>query len=361
MANKWMARMAKEEESVKYDFDPFSNILTSRSPSVNYLFGRTHGLPFGYSVIFFGPAKGGKSLIINDMIGNLHQKDPTAIAIKFDTEARSQLQTPMESNVENKLFGIDPNRINIFETNHPGKIFNYIAKDVAEMCAEGAPIRVIAIDSISGVQGRRNMDNNDVMAYTIADQASVITDGLRLVLPVIRKYKIALLITCQVRMQMDPNIAKYEKYKMGAATALQHFAEMFFLVEKISGKAARLDAHGNQLEDDNRRDMADHAQGTAHRIRATCKGNSAEGGALGRVGELTFDYKRGVINQYQEVFELGLAQGVIEKPNNVTYQFGDKSWRGREAILESLKGDPVLYDGILLKVKELDAMPKKLI
>ncbi len=58
--------------SVSYDYDPLlsDNCLRSSSPSVNWVFGhKGHGLPLGFSMILFGPPKGGKSILCNDFIG----------------------------------------------------------------------------------------------------------------------------------------------------------------------------------------------------------------------------------------------------------------------------------------------------
>ena len=351
---KWMAKMQKMENVVKNDYNPFAHIVESRSPSLNFTFGRTHGLPAGYTLLMYGPSKSGKSLVINDMIGYQHQLDDDAIAIKFDTEVRSELQTPTEADEGNNIFGIDPKRVITFKTNHPKDIFDFIERDVPAMCQEGVPVKIIAIDSINGIQGRRGTGNDSIMDMTIGDQALTLQEGFKRILPVQRKYNIAMICSAQVRAEMDPQAARYSKYRMGAANATMHYAEYHALVEKVNSKESKSDDLGNVMEDEPRKDMSGHTQSTGHRIRFTMKGNSADGGCIGRTAEFTIDYKKGMSFKEQEVFALGIAQGVIAKPTLQSYSFKDKSWRGYSAALEAIKNDNALYNEILKEIKAKD-------
>jgi len=58
------------------------------SPSLGYVFAKTHGLPKGFTVTLFGPPGGGKSLISAAITGQLHKDDPESLAVKFNTEMR---------------------------------------------------------------------------------------------------------------------------------------------------------------------------------------------------------------------------------------------------------------------------------
>jgi hypothetical protein len=93
-------------------------------PSVNWSFAMPgNGMPFGYSMILYGPPKGGKSFLINAMIGQLHKDDPEAIAITYNTELRGQIQTNAN---QLALWGIDPDRFQVYDTNAPENIFDKI-------------------------------------------------------------------------------------------------------------------------------------------------------------------------------------------------------------------------------------------
>lgn len=77
-------------------------------------------------------------------------------------------------------------------------------------------------------------------------------------------------------------------------------------------------------------------------------------GPKGRVGEFTLDYGHGIINTHEEVFLLGLARGIIEKPNQVMYKVGSIEWKGKEAILTALRDDADLRATILRELKARD-------
>ena len=77
-------------------------------------------------------------------------------------------------------------------------------------------------------------------------------------------------------------------------------------------------------------------------------------GVKGRCGEFTFDYKRGIINQHEEVFILGRNRNIIQRPNNTTYAFGDRKWVGAPAMIAALKDDTELYKAVLFNLKKAD-------
>src|SRR4051812_24849259 len=106
--NKWMAKLQKMNGVVTERKDIFKNVIRSFSPSANFVYGRTHGLPRGYTEVLFGPPKEGKSVYSHMKIGWLHQTDPDAIAIKIDTEFRADGQLTEEAM---RLYGIDPDRL----------------------------------------------------------------------------------------------------------------------------------------------------------------------------------------------------------------------------------------------------------
>jgi hypothetical protein len=105
--NKWMQEFDKVEGFVDYTQDAFMEGARSPSPSVNFIFGNTHLIPWGASVIFWGPPKGGKSLICNLIAGQVHKDYPEALVLKFNSEMREKFQMTERSL---RMFGIDPDR-----------------------------------------------------------------------------------------------------------------------------------------------------------------------------------------------------------------------------------------------------------
>src|SRR6185369_14528814 len=86
--NKWMTRLGKHDSARQWDYNPYAHILRFSSPGLNFVFGKTHGLPLGQPLVIYGPNKAGKTILAYDLIAELHRSDPDAIAIRFDTEMR---------------------------------------------------------------------------------------------------------------------------------------------------------------------------------------------------------------------------------------------------------------------------------
>lgn len=350
MANKWMQKLLKLEGALEVRRDVFANPLKTSSPSVNYVYGKTHGLPFGYTSVLFGPPKGGKSVLLHMMIGWLHQTDPDAIAVKIDPEFRSEAQLTDEMLA---LYGIDPERLLIIQTNTPSGAFDQIEKNIAALCHEGCPVRLIGIDSISGVQGQREMNADTVEQQTIGDHALTVQKGLKRILPVIRKHSIALVIVAQARAEMDLTEQKRgNKFKMQASYGLQHMAEYFVVVEANKNKAGRTDLSGKEFVNADLTDLAGKNEQTAMKIKVKMKDSSL--GPKGRTGEFTFHFRKGLINTHEEVFLLGTGYGIIENPKAGTYTFGGHSWRGKEAVVTALAEDQALCDEVMAEFQRRD-------
>jgi RecA/RadA recombinase len=350
MANKWMQKLQKLNGAVIETKDRFAKVCCTFSPSVNFIFGRTHGLPFGYTTVLYGPPKGGKSVLLHMMIGWLHQTDPDAIAVKIDPEFRSEGQLDPDSAA---AFGIDLERLVIIQTNSPSDCFDQIEKDISAMCQQGAPIRLIGIDSVSGIQGRREMTSESVEKQTIGDHAQTIQIGLKRILPVIRKHDIALVLVAQIRAEMDmTEQMRGNKFKMQASYGLQHMAEYFVAVEPNRTKDGRTDIHGNEFVNEDATDLAGKSELTAMKIRTKMKDSSM--GPKGRTGEFTFHFKKGVVNQYEEVFKLGTGRGIVDRPNNLVYAFGGEKWNGKDNFVAALKDRPELCEAIITELKRRD-------
>jgi RecA/RadA recombinase len=140
-------------------------------------------------------------------------------------------------------------------------IFDRIEKDIAAMCQEGAPIRLVIIDSINAIQGRRAMNADTIMTQQIGDLALTLQDGFKRILPVQRKYKIAVILTSHVRAEMDQaEQMRGNKVKMAAGFGVQHYGEYFMYVEQNRSKAGSETLLGEKLEDENNTDLMDKAE-----------------------------------------------------------------------------------------------------
>jgi len=175
MANKWMQKLQKMDGAIEKDYNPFAreNILRSPSPSLNWIFGKGAGIPFGYSAIFYGPPKSGKSLSSYLMASQLHKDDPEALVVRFDTEMRADAQL-------DPMWGIDQDRFMAYNVNDPTQIYDRIANEFADMLEQGAPIKMIIIDSLQGMKGVKRMGKDSVADHLMVMMLLHIQSVLRI-------------------------------------------------------------------------------------------------------------------------------------------------------------------------------------
>lgn len=353
MAKKsdWMSKLSTLEGAVTNRRNIHSTVIQSASPYLNFVFGRGWGLPLGYSLVLYGPPKAGKSVISYLLAAGVHRDYEDGIVLKFNTEFREegQLDDRMAASI-----GVDMNRYMGIDANSPDLIYDQIEKQVAAWCADGMPIKLVIIDSMNAVQGRRAMDSDSIMNTQIGDVALTNKEGLKRILPIQRKYGFSIVMTSHVAIEMDrAEQMRGNKYKMGASIGVQHHGEYFMYVERDVTKAGKADLQGREFVDKTVTDAAEKGETTGSKIKFILKDSSF--GCRGRNGFLTFDYGRGCINQHEEVFLLGTNRGVVERPDNTHYVFDGKKWKGKDAFLEALRGDKEMQEKILKELRLRDA------
>lgn len=326
------------------------NCLHTPSPSVNWALAQPgNGLPYGCAMVLYGPPKGGKSVFINGIIGQMHKDDTEAVAVKFDTELRSQF-TVTETSL--RKFGIDPERYIAYDVNEPDKVFDRIEKDIATACQEGEKIKLVIIDSMSGVQGRRSLNADSINTQQIGDQAATIKDGLLRIMPTIRKYGICLIVTAHIRAEMDmAEQMRGKKVKMQSAWAAKHTFEYFCYIEPNQSKTGKVTLAGEEFKDTEIVDFMAKDLKTGHKVRFRVEDSSFPYG--GRTAEFTLDFDRGIVNQYEEVYTLAKNYGLITC-TGAWYNTEGQKFNGLVKCLEAIRDDQKLQDVLLSKVKAID-------
>ena len=336
------------EDTVKYDYDAFAkeNCIYTPSPSVNWIFAnKSMGIPKGTATLFFSQPKAGKSLLIQGIVGQMHQEDKEGIAIIFNTEMRGFVQSGLFDT-------IDKERMIVYDTNRPEDIFDRMEREILPMIQEGMPLRIVAIDSLSNIAGTKSMNpEKSVNDHTIGDQALTIQKGLQKLMPIIRNHKINLFASAQIRANMDAGMYG-PKEKMQASFAVKHAFEYFISVRAANSSDDKMDIEGNKFEDDAVKDMRGNKEITGHKI--IVKMDQSSIGTAGRTGLITLDYTKGIINQHEEVFVLGYNTGVIKREGVSNYVFGDLKVNGKGNFAKKIKEDEKLYKDILEEIRKLD-------
>lgn len=336
--NKFLSQLQKDAEKLRVGDRP-TWVAQYPSPGINYLYGKTQGHRAGYTSLIYGPPKSGKSLLAFAAAGQLHRDDPEAIVLHFDTEYRDNVDTWA------KVFGIDENRWISRQENDPAKIFDYIANEVKAMLQEGATIKMIIIDSLAMIKYPKEGNKEVSTDFVIGDAGAYLGPAMKMIIPVIRQFKIALVLCQHVRANMDPNSAKYRPWIIPGGYALKHSVEYWKLVTKVESKDAkkfdggRKDGSGNEIQ-------------TGHTIRVKMEENSL--GPQNRSIEIALSYTGGIVDQFEEVANLAVNMGIIQKPNNVRYVYGDKAWTGFGNFALAVKEDEALQQELIAKIKEND-------
>jgi len=335
-AGKFLAQLRSMEGAVDPVYNPFSHVVRSGSPSLDWIYGKGMGLPLGFSEILFGPPKSGKSLLTYMKAGNLHKNDPEAIVIKFNTEMREAGQLA-------PYWGIDPERYIAFDVNEPELIFNRLTNDILPMIQAGLPVKYIIIDSIQGIQGIKEMNSGDINQHLIGDHAITIQKGLKQILPMLRRYKIALTCTAHVRANVDLQ-GRGPDTKMGGAWALKHFAEYFVSVNRAGAQEDKLDIAGQKFEKEDKKDLRGNKEQYGHKIWVKMEESSV--GVAGRAGQFTLSYDQGLINTDEEIFKLGAAHGLVDQ-SGAYFTINGEKFQGRAKAALALRDSPQLQASIM--------------
>jgi len=345
MSNKWLKQLRKSDAYVDNNYDAFApeNSIQTPSPYMNWTFAnKAHGIPKGSGVLLYSEPKAGKSLLAQSVVAQLHKDDPEAIAMYFSTEFKGKYQKGF-------FEGIDPDRLIMYDTNDPRDIFDFLAEDVAAMVQDGMPLKLVVIDSLTAIGGIK-AEGRSVADHLIGDKALTITRGLDRVIPFFKKNFITYITVAQVRMNIG---AMYgPPTKAAVPKACEHNHEYFMSVKRAGGADDKKDIGGQSFEGGSK-DARGNKAVTGHKIYVKMEQSSV--GTAGRAAKITLDYKKGFINQHEEIFELGVNTGVIDRPNNVTYIYEGENYKGKKAMANAIKEDPALGERIMDQVRIIDA------
>jgi hypothetical protein len=342
--NKWLKQLRKHDAVVDNNYDAFApeNCVYTPSPYINWVFAnKSAGIPKGSGVLLFSEPKAGKSLLSQAIAGQLHEDDGEGIVMYFSTEMKGKYQKGFFGN-------IDPDRIVMYDTSDPRDVFDYLADEVQPMVQDGMPLKMVIIDSLTAIGGIK-AEGRSVGDHLIGDKALTITRGLDRIIPFFKKHGITYITVAQIRMNIGEMYGP--DVKAAVPKACEHNHEYFISVKKAGSADDRKDLAGQSFEGEVK-DARGKKAVTGHKIYVKMEQNSI--GQAGRTAKVTLDYKRGFINQHEEIFELGANTGVIERPNNVTYVYEGQNYKGKKAMAEAIKEDPEMAQRILDQVKMLD-------
>jgi len=350
MSNKFIKMLNSLEGAVNFKYDAYApeNCIYTPSPSINWIFAnKSMGIPKGTATLLFSEPKAGKSLIIQGIVGEMHQRNPESVAIIFNSEMRGFLQSGL-------FKSIDQNRLIVYDTNRPEDIFDRMERDILPLIQEGAPIQMIAIDSLTNIGGTKSMSvDRSVNDHLVGDHALTIQRGLQKVMPIVRNHKLNLFAAAQIRSNVDAGNPYAPKEKMAASWAVKHSFEYFISVRRVNAADDKSDIEGNKFENESVKDLRGNKGITGHKIAVKMDQSSV--GTSGRTGLITIDYDKGIINQHEEIFLLGYGTGVIKREGVSNYVFQDVKVNGKANFAKRIREDQELASKILEEIRKLDS------
>lgn len=344
--NKWAKMLKAYDDAVDYEYDSYApeNCLYTPSPYFNWIFAnKAQGAPKNSSILFYSSPKAGKSLSIYAMIKEMQDRDPEGIAIYFNTEIRGQLQYQA-------IPGIDTDRMIIYDTNSPVEIFDRIENDIKKMVEEGMPLRIIAIDSLNGIEGIQRGNAESVEQQLVGDQARTLKAGLSKLIPFCKRNHILLIGTAQMAANLDAG-SYGPKEKMSASWFTRHAFEYYISLARAGAADDKQDIEGKTFEDDIK-DARGNKLLNGHKVYVKLEQSSI--GQAGRAGVFTLSYENGIINQHEEIFWLAKNLGIMKTENNRTYFYKDHKFNGKKEAALAIRDNPDLAKQLLEDIRQTD-------
>lgn len=311
------------------------------------------GIPKGHIVQYAGFESSGKTLLSLSTIAQWQKQDPRNWALFVDAELSFD-------QVWAQKLGVDLSRLFVLRENRADKVFERLVgrpaskltnkgevkkvkQGILEMELEAGPggtgLGLIVIDSIASMQPPTEQ-TRAVEQQNIALMARFLPIALRKITPLLSQTGVSLIAINQLRYK--PDVMYGDPTDSPGGTALKFACAQMVNLGMIKNKDSIItNEKGDQI---------------GHHIRAKVQKNKKA--PPHRVAEFAIEYERGVVNQHIEVKDIGIQYGIIERPNNVTYDLDGVKYKGKDAIAEALLDDE-LRESVFLRSKEAKqlAMP----
>jgi recombination protein RecA len=327
--------------STKYD------AISTGSPALDESIG-IGGIPMGRITQFAGKESSGKTMLALSCIKQYLDKNPNNTALFIDAEYTYDPAWAAKQ-------GVDTDRVMVIKTNEAKAIFegligkvkvNSVTKKVTKSMRgildhviEGTDPRfknlgIIVLDSIAVLNTPLEI-SADIGKANMAPIPRFLSTELKKLTPVVAQANVAFIGINQVRVNLgqmfgDPTTSPGGK-------ALKHACSLMLNMAPIlSADSVIKNSNGEKI---------------GHVVRAKIQKNKV--GAPFRQAEYKVEYEKGIVEQNEELFDLAVKYGLIDRPNNQSYMVYGEKIRGRDAALDSFSKDKeslVEYD---LKIRDM--------
>jgi len=207
------------------------------------------------------------------------------------------------------------------------------ALDMIDMLASTGEVNLIVWDSVPALPSRKE-DEAEAGSFQVASVAKVLSPGLRKLTPIFSKQKCTGIFINQIREKISTGgPARGNPESTPGGRALKHYCSLRLKMSKIFGTEIT---------------QGDRTMG--HRVKIKSLKNKLST-AQGVEAEFLLNYSSG-IDKVQDAIETAILTGVIHRPNNVMYEFGDFKVKGKDNFLDALKENQELLNEVVNAVRE---------
>lgn len=304
------------------------------------------GLPKGRIIQYYGSPGSGKTLLAMIAMLEAQKADPDAKQVFLDAEGTF-------SPTWAEQLGLDPSRIILVEGDmavNGRKCFEMLLgvpkEDAKSHILKGKSkeglldkinsgdlnINMIVLDSL-GALIPPGEDISAVGKMNISLLARFLTTTFRKLSLEVKKANIPFIVINHKKSSMD---MYGPDHTFSGGNTYSHFLSVNIYFEAPQRKDAQiLDENENKV---------------GHVMKATIE--KSKFGPWPRKCEFKVNFGIGIVDRHEEIAQLALDYEIVSKPSNVSHEYGDKKWVGREKFLAAIASDPELAAELELKIEE---------
>lgn len=326
-------------------FESKPDVISTGSPSLDDALCSS-GIPLGRIIQLYGLPGSGKSAMSFLLIKEAQKKDPEAFQVFIDSEGT------FSASFASKL-GADPSKIMLIQGDlavSAKKLFDMltgIPKEDSKHFFAGKSKKGL-LDEITEKNINVNLIVLDSLGSLLVPQEQIAEAGAVRISPVprflstalkklsleVKKANVAMIIINHVRSTMD---MYGPDHTSAGGNSYHHFLSANIFFEMISRKDAQV--------------LNDKEEKVGHKIRATIEKNKL--GVWPRKCEFKVDFTKGIIDTHEEIGELAIQYGIVERPTSMSYVYKDNKWVGAGKFSDALSNNPELLSELSSKIEEM--------
>lgn len=295
--------------------------IASGSPSLDDALG-VGGLPCGRIIQYAGKESSGKTLMSLMAIREWQKLNPKNWAFFIDAEYTLDLSWAQQLGVDTSS-----KRLIIYKENGGAKIFSRLCGipnkepekpktkpgllDIvkAQGGSENSGLGIIVLDSIAAIAPPMEMSSAPGKP-NIALLGRFLPPELRKLTPLLAETGVMFIAINQVRT--DPGKMWGDPTTTPGGSALKHYHSAMVHFIPLGSADSKIIENGVQV---------------GHRVKARMDKNKVA--PPFKSGEFDIRYTEGLTNKHIEAADLAIKYGVINRPNNVMYEYGDQKIKGK--------------------------------